>query len=340
MPLKKAFAAFASMKIGLILLGSISAAAAVGTLVPQGSPPRDATLAALDSALSLTDLYRSWWFISLLVALVANTGACAIRQASAAFRFRGSIPERVGKYARWLVHPAVALLAIGALIGAAGGTESFSWIAEGDTLRLPADASGGRAIDVRLDSARVERYADGSVSDWVSEVTILEDGKAVGSYPIRVNHPAAWRGIHLLQSSFAREFAVSFRDSGDGEWSDGFFVSGRAYPLSEDGSLAIAFSESPEGACLASIVRRGTPGEPRALERGRAVEIPEAGLELSLGGARTLSGLKLRTAPGIWLVWLALALLSASAVAAVLAPRPSRPEPIGETPQSDDPGGK
>ena len=104
---------FASVRLTIVLLLSLAATSIVGTLVPQNADPGDylqafgETLFRFFWVLGLFDLYHSWWFQFLMLALAANIVVCSVDRISAqrrilfvrrpqfqASRFR-NLPERV-----------------------------------------------------------------------------------------------------------------------------------------------------------------------------------------------------------------------------------------------------
>lgn len=88
---------FSSVRLAIALLILLAAASLVGTLVPQGLPAAAAAarygrLSGLFSALRLTGVYHSAWFLALLLLLAVNTAVCTITRLPAKWR-RATGPE-------------------------------------------------------------------------------------------------------------------------------------------------------------------------------------------------------------------------------------------------------
>src|SRR5512138_614745 len=73
-----------SVKLAIVLIILLAVASVIGTLIPQGRSVAEYTarygnsLASLFDALSFTRLYRSVWFLFLLILLAANTIVCTV----------------------------------------------------------------------------------------------------------------------------------------------------------------------------------------------------------------------------------------------------------------------
>ncbi len=77
---------FASVKLALFVLFFLAIASVIGTVIPQNSPPDayvqefGANMARFFQILDITDMYNSWWFISLLIMLALNLTICTIER--------------------------------------------------------------------------------------------------------------------------------------------------------------------------------------------------------------------------------------------------------------------
>lgn len=76
----------ASIRLTIALLLLLAATSIIGTLIPQGGSPGDyvrqygETAYRLLYAFDLTDMYRSWWFRTLIVLLTANIVVCTLKR--------------------------------------------------------------------------------------------------------------------------------------------------------------------------------------------------------------------------------------------------------------------
>lgn len=148
-------------------------------------------------------------------------------------------------------HTAFYLLLLGALIGKAFGFEGQVNLPEGSAFadtRIAYDlATPGRwfgledhrGFVVRLDDFDVRYYANQVPRDFVSTVTVLEDGREVREGVTRVNHPLRHDGMKLYQVRFGMaphirvragdtvlfDEPVMLADAGGGVWTGAAKVS-------------------------------------------------------------------------------------------------------------------
>ncbi|MDD8039828.1 MAG: cytochrome c biogenesis protein ResB [Acidobacteriota bacterium] len=99
------------------------------------------------------------------------------------------------------VHLGLLVIIAGGLVTAAGGFRTDLGLNAGKTLDVPR---AGFAL--RLDKFATETYADGSVKDWKSTLTVVEDGKDVRTVVIEVNHPLVHRGYSFYQSAWGLDW--------------------------------------------------------------------------------------------------------------------------------------
>lgn len=103
-----------------------------------------------------------------------------------------------GLFGSDIVHLGLLIILAGAILsGLGGGFRDNLSIFEGQTLDVPrAD------FQIRLERFETEFYANGSVKDWKSYLSVIEDGKAVLTKVVEVNHPLSYKGIVFYQSSY------------------------------------------------------------------------------------------------------------------------------------------
>lgn len=99
------------------------------------------------------------------------------------------------------VHLGLLVIIAGGIVSAAVGFRTDLGLNAGKTLDVPR---AGFAL--RLDKFETERYADGSIKDWKSTLTVVEDGKDVRTEVIEVNHPLVHRGYSFYQSAWGLDW--------------------------------------------------------------------------------------------------------------------------------------
>jgi cytochrome c biogenesis protein len=122
---------------------------------------------------------------------------------------------RLGVYA---VHFSVVLLLAGGLIGSFFGFDGSVNIPEGETVKSVILRNTGREqpldFEIRCDDFSVSFYESGAPKEYLSKLTILENGQPVYKKDIIVNDPIRYKGINIFQASYGnlkpKEISLSF----------------------------------------------------------------------------------------------------------------------------------
>jgi cytochrome c biogenesis protein len=103
----------------------------------------------------------------------------------------------LGWFGSDVVHLGLLIILAGGIISGLGGFRTNLTFSEGQVLSVP------RAnFSLRLDKFETEYYPNGSVKDWKSTMTVMEDEKSLFSKIIEVNHPLSYKGFVFYQSSY------------------------------------------------------------------------------------------------------------------------------------------
>jgi cytochrome c biogenesis protein len=94
-----------------------------------------------------------------------------------------------------IVHVGLLIIIIGGIISGMGGFKDMLYISEGEAIPVPKTD-----FQLRLDKFVTEYHPNGSVQDWKSTLTVLENGTDVLSKTIEVNHPLSYEGIVFYQT--------------------------------------------------------------------------------------------------------------------------------------------
>jgi cytochrome c biogenesis protein len=96
-----------------------------------------------------------------------------------------------------VVHLGLLVIIAGGIISGFGGFRQSLSLSEGQILPVPeAD------FQLRLDKFETELYPNGSVKDWKSTLTVIENEKPGLTKIIEVNHPLSHKGYIFYQSSY------------------------------------------------------------------------------------------------------------------------------------------
>jgi len=105
--------------------------------------------------------------------------------------------RRLGLFGSDVVHLGLLIIIIGGIISGLGGFQANLNISEGETIPIPqAD------FKLRLDKFVTEYHPNGSVRDWKSTLTVLENSTDVLSKTIEVNHPLSYKGFMFYQGYY------------------------------------------------------------------------------------------------------------------------------------------
>jgi cytochrome c biogenesis protein len=113
-----------------------------------------------------------------------------------------------GKFSRlafFFTHLSVLLIFLGALVGSFFGYKGYVNIHEGEMIsRLETRAGQLKTLDfsVKCNAFTADFYPNGMPKDYISDLSVLKDGKEVLRRNIKVNDPLSFQGITFYQSSY------------------------------------------------------------------------------------------------------------------------------------------
>lgn len=184
---QKIYSFISSMKTGLVLLLLIGLASAVG------------------SSLQPDTFFRTPFFETLLLLLLLNMILCTVNRFKKTYSV---ILKPVGSKVWFrqtgilLLHLGIVLVLIGGIVNAGYGQNTTVHLLAGDQINMDKVLKLKHPFAIRLDEFKIEFNKDGSPSQYISEITILEDRQEIKSVAISVNHPLNYKGVKAYQSSF------------------------------------------------------------------------------------------------------------------------------------------
>ncbi len=190
----------ASMETAIALLLIVTALSMAGVLIGQKLPSAayterfGAALGAFVMRSRLSDVFSSWYFLLFVTALALSIVVCAFARIARLVRTARTV--RVAKLGSLITHLSMVVIMAGGLVTAELGFRrpAERYLGEGDEIFVQ---EGG--FTLRVDEARQEFTDDGMVSEFLSLVTVFEDGEEVGSARIEVNAPFVRNGIGVYQ---------------------------------------------------------------------------------------------------------------------------------------------
>ncbi len=172
---------------------------AVGVFVGQNLPAEayadryGPTLGPLLVQLGLSSVFTSWYFLLAVTVFALSILACTFGRIARLVRAGRGRLSRIGSL---VTHLALVVIIAGGIVTAIGGFRrpADRYVAAGGEIAVP---EGG--FTLRVDEARTEHTDEGVVSEYVSAVTVIEDGREVRTHRIEVNNPLVHRGIGVYQ---------------------------------------------------------------------------------------------------------------------------------------------
>ncbi len=124
--------------------------------------------------------------------------------------------SRMGVY---IVHLSILVIFAGAMVGQFFGFKGFMILPESEATTIVRNTRGPGIInldfEVQCDFFDIEFYRNGMPKEYLSGLSIFEEGKKVLSRKIEVNAPLKYKGITFYQASYqplANSFTVTIAD--------------------------------------------------------------------------------------------------------------------------------
>ncbi len=270
--MKKVYAFLTSMQFGLILLGVIILVSVAGSLIPQNNEvmfyvQTYPSMYSVILSLQLHHVFRSWYFLVLVILLCANLAVCTFRQMNKA-RTAPSVPDpfvpanqlakedadclrgmlkgmkckeetvgtvsrytknEIGRYGSFLLHFGILLTAVFWALGMIIPKIMDQTCMPGEAILLEDGTS------IQVDSFSIEDET--GRLDYASTIEVtLPDGQTSGQRVVSVNHPVSMGDYKIYQQTYGTSGKVTVTD--DKGNSDSFYVDPQDF-LSADGENGI-----------------------------------------------------------------------------------------------------
>jgi cytochrome c biogenesis protein len=313
--LSRTWELFSSNVFAVVLIGILAAVSLLGTAIPQKESPEvylklfGEVFYRLFSALSLTNLYASPFFYTILALLGLSLFACSYNRLMKLIQKGKSDLYHWGSF---MSHLSVLMIYIGVVYGAAAGFSGYAQIEKGKDFS-PHDWP----FSVHLNDFNAKFDAQGRPLHFSSDLSVMENGREVLRKTISVNDPLVYKGIKFYQSSYGLTGLLEIRGPG-----------GKAErsPISKN-ACCVYYTPTGQKFHLVEIfpdlhVLHGMsmevyePTMPLVLlenigwlATGQVLRSGEYTLKLL--GATEYTGLQVKKDPGVWVVYLGFLLLTA-----------------------------
>jgi len=199
--LKKFRRWLSSMTGAVWILVVLAVMSLLGVAIGQNLPPDAYTdrygqvLGSFVYRSGLSEIFTSWYFLLFAAVLAASLVACSFGRLRkmAAVRGRG----RASRAGSLLLHVSMVVILAGAVVTAVFGFRYAApvYLSAGEEMEVP---EGG--FTIRVNAASTEFTDEGVVSEYFSDVVVIEDGEEVLSWRIEVNRPLIHNGVGLYQN--------------------------------------------------------------------------------------------------------------------------------------------
>lgn len=185
--LQKIYLFISSMKTGLVLLLLIGLASAVG------------------SSLLPDTFFHTLVFEILLLLLLLNMTLCTINRFKRTYNI---ILKKAGSKVWFrqlgilLLHVGIVLILLGGIMNAGYGQNTTMHMLAGDQVNMDKILKIKHPFAVRLNEFKIDFNEDGSPSQYISAITVIEKGQAIKQVAVSVNNPLNYKGVKAYQSSF------------------------------------------------------------------------------------------------------------------------------------------
>jgi hypothetical protein len=220
------------LKLTIVVLVLLASLSALSTTVPQNRnqgfyiQQYGNVTGTLILSTGFHRFFRSTLFLLLSGVFFINLATCTAGRIRRTFRSRSFGPD--------VIHAGVLLLVAGALLSG-GREQGVSFISEGEVLELPA------GYQVQLQVFSIEAYPDGRPREYVSSVSVFQDGEHIGYERISINEPLKLGRARLYQYSFRMEQTARLRNG------DSFILVHKGEKVSAGGRTYVLRGVAPDG---------------------------------------------------------------------------------------------
>ncbi len=237
---------------------------------------------------------------------------------------------RFSRFGVYITHFSILIILIGGILGSLFGYRGYVNILEGETVDYVVlrakDKQVTRPLEfsIRCDDFRVVYYdlqrPEKLVKEYMSDLTVLENGKEVLKRTIEVNHPLHYRGLAFYQSSYGtiHDLAIAVQRKDRKEKVLVKVTEGETVPIPNSTALLRVLRYSHEvhnfgeGAQVAIL----KPNQPprtfwllKAFPKMDEQRDDEFILHLEEVVEKEYTGLQVTKDPGVWIVWVGCSLM-------------------------------
>jgi len=229
------------------------------------------------------------------------------------------------RFGVYIVHFGVLIVLIGGLITAEFGYRGYMNLAEGTSSNLVGSFSGPDIVElpftIRCNKFTIDFYPSGMPKAYISDLSVIENGKEVLRKEIRVNDPLKYRGVYFYQSSYGQgEAVLKIKDSQGKERVVGVAF-GQPIKLGPNTYLRIVSLDGKTMSIGIEFIHDGKIEE-GVIKPFVFYQIPGTGKAISMVDFRPVfyTGLQVAKDPGTWIVWVGSTIMIIGLIVAFFIP--------------------
>ena len=230
------------------------------------------------------------------------------------------------RFGVYIVHSSILIILIGAIIGsprvakdilknpyyAFKGSVNIPESQQSDVIYSFLEGVGQLPLGftVRCDFFNIEYYANGMPKEYLSKLSVIEDGKVVMQQDVEVNEPLIYKGITFYQSSYQpyKDFIIAVKNNKTGLTNKQIVPSATQVAWKEGGARFGIINMEARGEVISRLKIWFTDdqGEPSKfwLEPGREAIIQRPSGDYTLSAKQLYAtGLQVAKDPGVWWVY-------------------------------------
>lgn len=230
------------------------------------------------------------------------------------------------RFGVYIVHSSILIILIGAIIGsprvakdilknpyfAFKGSVNIPETQESDVIFSFLKGVGQLPLGftVRCDFFNIEYYPNGMPKEYLSKLSVIEDGKVVLQQDVEVNEPLIYKGITFYQSSYQpyKDFIITVKNNKTGLSKREMVPSATQVTWQEGGARFGIINMETRGEVISRLKVWFTDdqGEPSKfwLEPGREAVIQRPSGDYTLSAKQLYAtGLQVARDPGVWWVY-------------------------------------
>ncbi len=211
------------------------------------------------------------------------------------------------RFGVYVVHLGVLIVLIGGLITAIWGYRGYMNLAEGSVSNLVSFFTEGKIIElpfyVKCNKFRIDFYPSGMPKAYISDLSIIENGKEVARKQIKVNDPLEYKGIYFYQASYGQGEAFVQLKKGDSITTVAVAF-GQPFKIENDVYMRFVSMDSVRMIVGFQIIDHGKVTDYQA-KMFTPYRIPGTNVLFAVADVRPVlyTGLQVSKDPGTWVVW-------------------------------------